>query len=656
MKKNRLVWILATAGLTAGLLLQGCGAQKAKAPEETQEETESKEKQKKEKKEEKKDDTETAETETEAEDANRKDLYLLKTDNSDVVYVVDDHGKKQETFDLSEIREVIDDGTYGCNASGLIGFENGRLYFNDWGQMPYDDTAAAYVVYAVDVENLEPELLWIADASSGDFVCGYDLYQGSLYLAVNESDETHELVFTLQGDQHVLYYSPYDELITDTFAKNRRVYLRGNDYADDCYTEILDEIGFLLTYDRDSGLYYRVYADGAEERVYGLTEGNYIQTVSYDQDGIVYEYDPYDAEEAESGLYYYGFHTERAELMQDYDIYYDDVFVLGRDQDLLYMEWNVGDEYGHPIKEIYTRNLKNWEMKTLCMLEDVPGSHGGYSAASMETPFVLIGEDIYLATVVGDEIAWVRPSYENGKTDLKRINCPIETISPLTYGSVTYESFTDKCPYCGTPLYMYYEECFQLNDRYSAYAKEINDQLKEIFEETLSRRETETEGREYPDDECDYHLEYAYQYRESFEGSISSVEIVKDKYLLVNEDGYWYGGGAHGQPYKYQYAFNLETGGRFLITDIFGGDNEEFKEFCAEATKEDLAKYNEYTCPYYQYDPDVVYQDAYETVSLEYSTIEFRTDGVYLIYEPYAMGPFASGFIEVKIFDDSIYY
>ncbi len=659
MKRNRLVWILATAGLIAGLLLQGCGAQKAKAPEETQEETESKEKQKKEKKEEKKEETEaseTAATETEEEERRSGSGYLLKTDNSDLVYVVNDHGKKQETFDLSVIREVVDDATFGCNASGLIGYENGKLYFHDWGSMPDDPTEGAYVVYAIDPESCKSELLWIAEASSGDFVCAYELYQGSLYLTVNEDGEDHELVYTLSGDHHECTPSSYDELISDTFAKNRRVYLRGNDYANDSYSRILDEVGFLVTYDRDSELYYRVFPDGAEERIYGLPDGNYIQPVDYDADGIVYEYDPYDAEETASGLYYYSFRNERTELQQEYDLYDDDVFVLGRSDDLIYMEWNVGDEYGHPIKEIYTRSLKDWDLNTICVLEDVPGSHGGYATASMQTPFELIGEDVYIAAVVDGESAWVRPSYENGKTDLKKINCPIETLSTLVYGDVTYESVTEKCPYCGIPLYMYYEECFQLKNQYSPYADAINDQLKETFEETLERRAAESEGREYTDEDCEYHLEYTTQYQESFEGSISSVEIVKDKYLLVNKTGYWYGGGAHGQPYRFQYAFNLETGGRFLITDIFGGDNEEFKEFCAEATKEDLSNYTEYTCPYYQYDPDVVYQQAYDSVSLDYSTIEFRADGAYLIYEPYEMGPFASGFIEVKLFDDSIYY
>ncbi|MBQ2100837.1 MAG: DUF3298 domain-containing protein, partial [Lachnospiraceae bacterium] len=74
------------------------------------------------------------------------------------------------------------------------------------------------------------------------------------------------------------------------------------------------------------------------------------------------------------------------------------------------------------------------------------------------------------------------------------------------------------------------------------------------------------------------------------------------------------------------------------------------KKLVATKTQADFLSYDEDMNPYYGgEDADSIYQKAYEYASLDASLITFEETGIYVIYSPYDMGPYASGFINIFI-------
>ena len=116
-------------------------------------------------------------------------------------------------------------------------------------------------------------------------------------------------------------------------------------------------------------------------------------------------------------------------------------------------------------------------------------------------------------------------------------------------------------------------------------------------------------------------------------------------------DGYWYGGGAHGYPTNFQYLFDLQTGKEVSFLDFYNGTEEELKTLAATKAKEDCEKsvQEDGYSMYYTDDPDSVYSDAYEYVTLDNNHMVFGKECMFLTFPPYEIGPYASGYIIVEI-------
>ena len=100
-------------------------------------------------------------------------------------------------------------------------------------------------------------------------------------------------------------------------------------------------------------------------------------------------------------------------------------------------------------------------------------------------------------------------------------------------------------------------------------------------------------------------------------------------------------------PGKDQYVFDLQTGKRMEMKDFYSGSEEDFKKLVAEKTKEDYLETND-GYKYFATDADEAYDTAYEYVSLN-GTVFFKEDCVIYSFAPYDMGPFASGYIDIKL-------
>ena len=148
---------------------------------------------------------------------------------------------------------------------------------------------------------------------------------------------------------------------------------------------------------------------------------------------------------------------------------------------------------------------------------------------------------------------------------------------------------------------------------------------------------------------CEDHLENPSIWCETVENEVTGVKELGNHYLAVEYSGYWYGGGAHGYPSIEQYLFDLETGKQLTLKDFYMGSEESFKELVAQKTKEDFLSYEEGYSPYFSDNASAVYNDAYKYASIEGMLTWFYEDGIEVIYPPYDMGPYASGFISVFI-------
>ncbi len=137
----------------------------------------------------------------------------------------------------------------------------------------------------------------------------------------------------------------------------------------------------------------------------------------------------------------------------------------------------------------------------------------------------------------------------------------------------------------------------------------------------------------------------------SYDLSFSGASKVGEHHIQVAFDDYEYYGGAHGIGSSHYYLFNTDTGKTEKFTDLYKGSEEEFKEIALEYSINDWKNDPEY---YYEdYDgtkesEDKMKESFLECISRDMN-ICFSDDGIDLCYPPYAVGPYASGEIRVRV-------
>jgi hypothetical protein len=150
---------------------------------------------------------------------------------------------------------------------------------------------------------------------------------------------------------------------------------------------------------------------------------------------------------------------------------------------------------------------------------------------------------------------------------------------------------------------------------------------------------------ESPEDECEYHQEDPDMYCETDSYTVDNVTIINNQFLIVDSDSYWYGGGAHGMPGRGERIFDLTTGTEYTFADFYKGTEEELKTLVAEKV---MADYENNPDRFFAASPEEAYQQAYDSVSIEYANIQFTEDKVYFYFYPYDLGSYAEGFMDFE--------
>lgn len=121
-----------------------------------------------------------------------------------------------------------------------------------------------------------------------------------------------------------------------------------------------------------------------------------------------------------------------------------------------------------------------------------------------------------------------------------------------------------------------------------------------------------------------------------------------DQYVSVLQSGYEYTMGAHGMPYRYTYIFDAKTGKKVSAASILGISKNQLNQKVRNLflKKFDNAKKDGDT---------MFYQDRSE-VKATLDKMDFNENLYYLkngklrfYADPYAVGPYAAGFIEVAV-------
>ncbi len=582
-----------------------------------------------------------AEENQEKETTDDDSLILTRTPMSDVFYICDDDSittidrkelaKDTDTEDSDQYRLYSE---YEYSMSMLVGEGDGFLFFKDNVVVEFGNTSRN-VVYAVSIDDHKIYDIW--QGSTDGMLDGCEYYNGLLYIDyIIGYDDSYKML----GEDVICYR--YDEK-TDSFVEEspdpnlEQIVKTANTYSAHirnsenlCFAHVYDDCGYLpavldgepVLIKPDKTIHY---TSGLEEAYTSYYDSNHIFS-------ILRDYETY-----EGKAYVYDIASD--ELTEISDERGADK-LLGKSGKKYYYNVPGQEEYGIKHNYIYEYDSETGLIKFIYDEKSTPGSglQPGIEGFSVNDKYIF-----YIGFENGDTF-WKKVNI--GDPGLPYVRYDISRDPIFDYGTVSYMSTTDKCPDCGTDLVCTYNEYLVLADSVTDYADTINDYL---YENALGF--VNAENTEISDSPCEDHKDHPEWYRITNDYYVSGVRKICGHFLTVDMSGYWYGGGAHGYPYRDQYLFDLDTGEALTITDFYDGSETEFKTLIAEKTEENFYSYDleDYGSPYFASNGGDVYEQAYEYSSLDSGTIDFTEDGIIYYYPPYDMGPYASGFIEIFI-------
>ena len=220
-------------------------------------------------------------------------------------------------------------------------------------------------------------------------------------------------------------------------------------------------------------------------------------------------------------------------------------------------------------------------------------------------------------------------------------------IVPEDLGKIETKSQKFECPYCGKTAIDASEEYFVLDSKYSDKADEIK---KLIYEDFVS--DSADDIYEVSESDCESHEEGAYT---SYSSGAYRCRLINDNILGIEKatetDPIM---AAHPWLSDKPYYYDLKSGKRLSIKDIFNGTEEEFKDLIAQTTSD-----------YYWANPDkqeqfgggvtqdTIYDYAYNEAGFEKTKLFLYDDHIELLYFEDGMLPHGNGEIRMDVVTDN---
>lgn len=314
--------------------------------------------------------------------------------------------------------------------------------------------------------------------------------------------------------------------------------------------------------------------------------------------------------------------------------------------------------------DFYRYDIAAGEDVYLFKTETIPGQPDK-NVINGVTGFSVRGDNCYFLNCDDGSLWWFSCALSGEGPTVERLGLVQEYRGIFDVGEVVYDHNEKVCEACGRELYAYYIESVILSTEEIPCAEQINEILREAMEteavqsekfleecyqdyQDEFQAEIETGGQEYL---CNNNHVVDRLYETKYFDGVTQYTVEREGeerqhlYLEVDFSGYLYMGGAHGEPFRQTYLFDLEDGSIVSVGDIFGISEEEYRRLAAEYTVEDYRENGE---KYFLSDEDSIYKYAYEHVDFHF-LMHLSEEGVVIEYSPYELGPYASGFIPVTI-------
>lgn len=556
--------------------------------------------------------------------------------NPNVVTIADTDGNIIYSAAYSDILDFFGLAGYGLEDAVPVAYDRGALIVEYY---TYDD-ASSNELYALFPQNGAAYFIMSSGYSSSVTIYNNLLYITYTYYS-GDTNICHETAFMQDASA-----CSYVEYMTTEIAPNNTGFIKfpiGGDSNEMSLTKTLETCGYFAGWTYDD---YTYVITNNNDFIEGLPS-DITDIVDYDSSYIICKSYVNGPEE----YCFYDLSTYSFTAVTDTNSKY-----LAYENGCFYYAEDVSDENGNASHDVYMFNIYDGSTNYLFSCTAAIGNYDFYVNNTFNTVHLLNGNIYYIDyNGISGNLFKCTASEDGYHTEDTGIT--LFTYDWATYGTLSSVRYETTCPYCGTQTSLFTSEVFNLSDNYAS-ADIINSKLNELTAAHYNSFDnseviTSQEDCEY------YHLGEGRDYYSSTteEWNLESLTILSDHYLAVEMSGYWYGGGVHGSPYMAQYLFDIDTGDYIQFSDLYTGTEENLKSVIAEATRQNLVdQLNQYDgyCDYYTDDPDEVYNEAYDLVSLYSVSYEFTEDGINVLYAPYDMGPYASGFITVTVSYESL--
>lgn len=136
-----------------------------------------------------------------------------------------------------------------------------------------------------------------------------------------------------------------------------------------------------------------------------------------------------------------------------------------------------------------------------------------------------------------------------------------------------------------------------------------------------------------------------------YSDAVTCELVQNEKYISVLQTGYDYTLGAHGMPYRMSYLFTTDTGENVSAAKILGITKKELNN---KVSKLFVNKYNKSKdsdkSPFFNSEVISAKETKKFLGKMDFSDCCYLKNGKLCFYaDPYALGPYASGFIQVTM-------
>ncbi|MBO4458073.1 MAG: hypothetical protein J5802_10160 [Butyrivibrio sp.] len=569
-------------------------------------------------------DSAQAEVSANPQSAEETDEYPLFYENTPLLgyqsYLVDKNGNKKCNV-TEKIQAILEQNGVDSENLGMYScyFINGIFYCVSSFE---EDTDVAF--YAVDINNNR-----MGKVTDNTFIDYIDYYNGKLCIGFFDPDgkNSSEYTYTVSDDfsftpettdhQNILDYigAHTTPLYKIEKTPNCAYRTKGSGFS---ISRALDEAGYVLAsrFHNEQKEYIRIFPDGTSEEIKELKNIT-GHPLYYDKDRIILAADELNTIEYADEVYTLDLKSGTLEHFPD----------LG---EIIQLD---GNKVFHRRKDgsLYAFDLIEKKDSLIYKFEETPGV-----PIDSYHQYQILNGNVFVCDYKDAELKWFRlTGCEEGASTID-IECPIETFSAYKIGTVTSNSSDYKCPFCGNELLDSNYELFKLNDGYSEHTEDINKKLKEKMDYFLDHPEDDYEIKD--DSDCEYHSDpdHFVNYRGE---SVGSANIYNSRFLAVDMEYFWYGGGPHGLYHTDIYVFDLSTGEELGIKNFYPGTEAEFKTLIAEKVKED---FHENQAHYEGRSESDCYDSAYKLVSFDSTNIRYYDDHITYCFNVYEMGSYAA--------------